>query len=287
MNLKSLLDRPIAFHRQFVKLAGCATSALFLSQLLYWSSKCEDTDGWFYKTAQEWEEETGLTRREQETARKALKAAGVIEEKLKGVPARVHYRANEARIIELLGFSPVPLEPAEPDPASLAETCKLDCTKTPTLLGGNEQTSLAENANLIHRTKTTAETTAKTTPQEGGVSGEQSALVLEVDAPATPAPATPKSNFSAAFVAFWEAYPRKNGKGDAWKAWGQVKAGQDAENVMAGLERAKRTRQWMRDGGQYIPFPATWLRRSGWLDEDFQQPAGGGVAEGSEGAGGW
>lgn len=37
---------------------------------------------------------------------------------------------------------------------------------------------------------------------------------------------------------------------------------------MQGLERAKKSEQWRKDNGQFIPYPSTWLRAKGWEDED-------------------
>lgn len=94
MNLSELMDRPIAFQRSFVSLGVGITGALMLSQAVYWSNRTEDSEGWFYKTMEEWEAETGMTRSEQEKARKSLGALGVWEEQRKGVPARMFYRVK-------------------------------------------------------------------------------------------------------------------------------------------------------------------------------------------------
>ena len=50
-----------------------------------------DPDGWIYKTQEEIEVETGLSRREQETARKQLRAVTLLREERRGVPARLYY----------------------------------------------------------------------------------------------------------------------------------------------------------------------------------------------------
>jgi len=71
-----------------------------------------------------------------------------------------------------------------------------------------------------------------------------------------------------AFDAFWEAYPKKASKGAARKAWMQIQP--DSElltKMLTSLERAKTCHDWTKDGGQYIPYPATWLRAEGWEDE--------------------
>ena len=70
MNILTVLDRPIAFQRAFVKLTDSINAALMLSQAVYWSSRTGDPGGWFWKTQSQWEDETGLTRREQDGARK-------------------------------------------------------------------------------------------------------------------------------------------------------------------------------------------------------------------------
>jgi len=61
--------------------------AIFLSQALYWTKRTGE-DGWFYKTLQEWEDETSLTRRKMERVRRILKSKGYLEEKLTKTPTR-------------------------------------------------------------------------------------------------------------------------------------------------------------------------------------------------------
>ncbi|WP_445005125.1 helix-turn-helix domain-containing protein [Halomonas mongoliensis] len=70
------------------------------------------------------------------------------------------------------------------------------------------------------------------------------------------------------FAAFWSAYPRRRGKADALKVWRALKP--DAalvEQILAALAFARASPDWRREGGQFIPYPATWLRRRGWEDE--------------------
>lgn len=89
--IRALLQSPIAFHRIFADIAGGAVPGLFLSQAFYWTQR-GDQEGWFWKTQEQWEQETALTRYEQESARKKLKALGVLEEKKKGLPALLYFR---------------------------------------------------------------------------------------------------------------------------------------------------------------------------------------------------
>ncbi|MBK4299295.1 hypothetical protein JJP81_22465, partial [Enterobacter cloacae] len=99
-NFLQLVDRPIAFQRSFVRLGVGITGALLLSQIVYWQNRMEGN--WFYKTQTDLEEETGLTRYEQEGARKKLVSCGVLEEAKRGIPAKLYFRVNQERLEELL-----------------------------------------------------------------------------------------------------------------------------------------------------------------------------------------
>ena len=71
------------------------------------------------------------------------------------------------------------------------------------------------------------------------------------------------------FDRFWEAYPRRVGKQDALKAWGQLAPDDDlVDLIVAGVERWKTCDQWTRDGGQFICYPATFLRGRRWEEDD-------------------
>ena len=66
--IEAMNDRPIAFNRHYVSLGCGINGSLMLSQMVYWSKRTKDQNGYFYKTQDEWLEETGLTRYEQEGA---------------------------------------------------------------------------------------------------------------------------------------------------------------------------------------------------------------------------
>ena len=100
--LLKLLDRPIAFHRCFVTLTGSVTAALMLSQALYWQQRAKSDDGWWFKTRDDWTEETGMARREQEGARKTLRNLDLLQEDLRGVPATLWYKIDETKLLEAI-----------------------------------------------------------------------------------------------------------------------------------------------------------------------------------------
>lgn len=94
-------DRRISIRTIYLLMFKDANVAVFLSQLLYWSTRGSLDGGWIYKKADEWEAETGLTRKKQERARRILKDANVLEEVLTGVPPVLHFRVNEVALDNL------------------------------------------------------------------------------------------------------------------------------------------------------------------------------------------
>jgi len=92
--ITELLKRPVAYNAIVAKAVGSVKLGILWSQLYYWHDKTKDPDGWIYKTQKDIYEETGLSRKEQETARGIGKKLGVLEEKIAGQPATVHFRID-------------------------------------------------------------------------------------------------------------------------------------------------------------------------------------------------
>lgn len=68
------------------------------------------------------------------------------------------------------------------------------------------------------------------------------------------------------FEQFWTAYPRKIGKKAALHAWQKATDKPGVDVIMQAIESAKKTDQWTKDNGQFIPHPATWLNQGRWAD---------------------
>jgi hypothetical protein len=72
------------------------------------------------------------------------------------------------------------------------------------------------------------------------------------------------------FADFWERYPRKVKKPDAIRAWKKLRV-PFTDGLMAKIRTAldvhKATHEWQKDGGQFIPYPASWLNSRRWEDE--------------------
>lgn len=67
------------------------------------------------------------------------------------------------------------------------------------------------------------------------------------------------------FEAFWSEYPVKKAREDASKAWVKIDPSLHA-TIMSALSRALFSKDWTKDGGQFIPHPATWLNGRRWED---------------------
>lgn len=220
----ALTRKSIAFKPVFADLTGTVGAALMLSQAFYWSDgRTTEDDGWFYKTANEWQAETRLSRREQEGAREKLRSVYVIapdgreihiwEEALRKVPATLHFRINafalgialqilESGVPEFAGYLLVAPEAGrtvgQDDAVKTPKKGKLDSTKGENQFAQIGETSLPEKGNLIHRLQqetTHQNTTApvspaadvQTTHQLPGVD-TASGVPVRADQPVAPIP---------------------------------------------------------------------------------------------------
>ncbi len=99
----------VPYYPRLAKLVGSVKAAVLLSRLVAWTGHFQrggdprHRDGWLWKTSEALRQETGLSRHEQDGARARLKALGLLEEQLRGLPAQLHYRVNLDRLGTLLG----------------------------------------------------------------------------------------------------------------------------------------------------------------------------------------
>lgn len=79
---------------------------------------------------------------------------------------------------------------------------------------------------------------------------------------------TGRSAIEVRFAEFWSAYPKKVAKQYALKAWKRLKPDADLhDRIMRAVDAQKRSEQWRRENGRYIPNPATWLNGGQWENE--------------------
>lgn len=136
----TLLDvgHPVAYYPGLVKHLGSVNAVLFFSQIFYWQDKATSDLG-VYKTVEEIEAETGMTYREQVTARKQLVEHKVLIETHKRFEHKIYYRIDVDRLDEILQFA--------------------NCGKR---ISGDAESAVREvrNPQIGNKTETTPETTA-------------------------------------------------------------------------------------------------------------------------------
>ena len=111
---------------------------------------------------------------------------------------------------------------------------------------------------------------------------KDSTLVASLPAAGALKEKTPKGyalGDTLAFQDFWASYPRKVAKSKALGLWVRLGCSSSLPEILKALESQKRSDQWTKDSGQFIPHPATWLFQKRWedvMDSQGVAPAVGG-----------
>lgn len=159
--LTDVAIRQVQYYPELKPILGSATATILFGQLLYWTGKTADAAGWIYKSQVELEKETGLTREEQEGARKKLKASGVLHEQRRGIPARLWFRLDLDVVNKLWEVNFEKNLEEKQQIRQIPQTCsgqsrKQACGKAANKNAGNPQAT----------TDTTSDSTAETTIPE-------------------------------------------------------------------------------------------------------------------------
>ena len=99
----------------------------------------------------------------------------------------------------------------------------------------------------------------------------QSTELIVLSADKEKEPPLPPKGFTVDddFEQFWMQYPRKTGKKAALKAWNRAEDRPAIDLILLSVDQAKRSEQWRKDNGQFIPLPATWINQGRWDDRPF------------------
>lgn len=166
---------------------------------------------------------------------------------------------------------------AELPEASQSSTQPSSCNHTSAQSDGEASQSDIEKEKEIDtdtEPEKEAETESKKRAPVGAKRSRKAAPAETVEAENVP-------EYELLFTEFWKAYPNKKAKQAAVKAWKRLKPDRALFNViMQALKAAKRSDQWSRDGGRYIPHPASWINGQRWEDQDAEVAAGSGRGRG-------
>lgn len=159
------LGRPVAYYPGLVKYFGSVNAVLFFCQFMYWTGK-EESELGIYKSADEIQEETGLTYKMQIAARKSLISLGVLKEHYERINHRMYYKVDEERLSQIIENKEIITSNSRP---AKREDGELPKGKMGKRQKGSSGTAKREFRELpkgkVDPTETTAEsTTESTTP---------------------------------------------------------------------------------------------------------------------------
>lgn len=215
----------VAYHPALAPVCGGVTATLLLCQLLYWDRG--EGDGWIMRSAKQINVATGLSQREQETARARLTERGIVIEKLAGNPATLHFRIDHDRLHALW--------------EGRRET---SFDKTSKLGSRNVETSFDETSKLLESESQTGTKQVKST--------RAAQPPRETDPPDAVADATAVVPFQAII--------------DAYAEWGQLTVEalpKPAQGRIVGLARTLAKQGW---SAEQVVACLTYLRSQKWRD---------------------
>ena len=133
-------DNIITIPKIYIEFTGDLTTAALLNQIVFYSDKGKRQDGFFYKSYKDWENETGLTKRQVSYSIKKLKELGFVETKLKkanGAPT-IHYKLDYDKMLD-----------------SIVTKCNFPLLQNVTIDSDKMSQSLTENTTEITTENTT------------------------------------------------------------------------------------------------------------------------------------
>jgi hypothetical protein len=181
-----LPNRVVGYSPDLARMVGGATIGLFLSQLLFLSDKGANPEGWVYKSEQEMGNETGLTKREQQTARRKLLALGVITIMRGGWKNTYHFKVIWEKLYQVIAGSKrpqtVPTEKSErpqtvpTEPEQNVATAIIECQQ-------NVSTRWKQNEATHYRDNNTENKETEKTDRENEETWEKTVEQLKSDLP--------------------------------------------------------------------------------------------------------
>lgn len=106
-------DNYIIANKTIAKLFGLDEAILLgelASEYRYWTKREELKDGYFYSTVENVKDNTTLSDKRQRSALTALKAAGIVEVKLMGLPAKRYIKIHPEQLLPLMLNNDCPQE---------------------------------------------------------------------------------------------------------------------------------------------------------------------------------
>jgi transcription initiation factor IIE alpha subunit len=181
-----LPNRVVGYSPDLARIVGGATIGLFLSQLLFLSDKGANPEGWVYKSEQEMGKETGLTKREQQTARRKLLALGVITIMRGGWKNTYHFKVVWEKLYQVIAGikrpqnvsteKSEPLQTVPTEPEQNVSTAIIECQQ-------NAATRWKQNAAAQYRENNRENKETEKTDRENQETWEKTVEQVKLDLP--------------------------------------------------------------------------------------------------------
>jgi hypothetical protein len=185
--IKDMLPhRVVGYSPDLARIVGGATIGLFLNQLLYLSDKGANIEGWVYKSEAEMGKETGLTKREQQTARRKLLSLGVIAIMRGGWKNTYHFKVIWEKLYQVIAgvqqTQTVPTEKVERTQTVPTEPVQNVAT-TPAQWQQNVSTKWKQNAAAQYRENNTENKEIEKTDRENQKTWNETLEQVKKDLP--------------------------------------------------------------------------------------------------------
>ena len=148
MNILELLSSNsyLTVNKALARKVGLEAAALFADlagSQLYWNNQKElEYSEWFFRTREQIEEQTTLSAKVQLRCIKILVDAGLVQTKLKGLPAVTHYLIAQQEVTNLFNLI------SQKGLPSYSQTAQLDTTKGSTIKNINNKNINNDNINI-------------------------------------------------------------------------------------------------------------------------------------------
>ena len=125
----------IAVNKRIAQMYGLDESIMLgelASEYEYWEARGEVENGYFYSTVENVRENTTLAEKKQRNAIKTLKAAGIVDVVVKGLPPKRYFKIDESALLAQLNASNEPEQSIQNGGYNTAEMADLIPSKRQT-----------------------------------------------------------------------------------------------------------------------------------------------------------
>lgn len=254
----------------YIDIAGGLVEGTLLGQIMYWFSPDKngtiraqikkDGEYWIAKKRFDWWDEIRITDRQYDRAIKSLLDKNIIviaKYKFCGLPTP-HIRPNYEKIGELLDEYLCNIN----SKINTKKSAQISAQNTTDVKTGITQSVKRElhktqNGNYTKRNSHITENTTEITAENNNICATETCAQVP-------------QTLNEMFERFWQAYPKRKDKKRAYKVFLKIKPDDELlEKMLSCIEQEKKTLDWLKDKGQYIPYPSSWLNGERWNDENM------------------